>query len=301
MNSKSLVQLLSLAAIWGGSFLFMRICAPVLGAVPTAFGRVLFGALGLIVLLIGMRIPLTFGGRIKFVLAIGAINSGLPFLMFSLAAEVLPAGYSAIINSMTPLMGVIIGASFFGEAVTIKKLGGVTAGLFGVWVLTETGPTTMSTATILGIIACLVATICYGFAGYLTKLWITGRGIDNRVVAFGSQAGAVLLLAPVMAWHSIFAPIAWAQVSTAVWASMLGLGLVCTSFAYLLYFQLINDVGPLKAMGVTFLVPVFGVLWGWLLLGERLSLGYALGGVIIGVALWLVIMPNKISDKIPSD
>jgi drug/metabolite transporter (DMT)-like permease len=303
MNSKNLFHLLLLAAIWGGSFLFMRVSAPVLGAIPTAFGRVLLGAAGLFGLLLAMRVPLSFGGRFKIVLALGSITSGIPFLMFSLAAEVLPAGYSSILNAMTPLMGVLIGVSFFDEQLTARKLAGVAIGLAGVFALTETGPVGMNAATLLGVGACLVATVCYGFASYLTKRLVTGHGIDNRVVAFGSQAGAVLTLVPFMAWHGVSTPIAWSQVSGDVWASMLALGLVCTSFAYLLFFRLISEVGALSTLTVTFLIPLFGVFWGWLLLHERLSLGYALGGGMIGLALWLVLSPagGRLSGLAPGE
>jgi drug/metabolite transporter (DMT)-like permease len=298
MNLKSFSHLLLLAALWGGSFLFMRVSAPVLGAIPTAFGRVALGALGLLALLAVMRVPLAFAGRFKVVLAIGTITSGLPFLMYSLAAQVLPAGYSSILNAMTPLMGVIIGGSFFGEQVTPKKLAGVALGLSGVFVLTETGPVAMNAATILGVMACLVATLCYGFAGYLTKRLISDHGdIDNRVVAFGTQLGAVSALLPFMAWQTYSAPVAWSLVGADVWLSMLALGLLCTSFAYILFFRLIAEIGALSTLTVTFLIPLFGVFWGWLLLHERLSLGYALGGGMIGVALWLVLKPAVVKAR----
>ena len=298
MNLKNLSQLVLLAALWGGSFLFMRVSAPVLGAIPTAFGRVALGALGLLVLLAVMRVPLAFAGRFKAVLAIGTITSGLPFLMYSLAAQVLPAGYSSILNATTPLMGVIIGGSFFGEQVTAKKLAGVAIGLSGVFVLTETGPVAMNAATILGVMACLVATLCYGFAGYLTKRLISEHGdMDNRVVAFGSQLGAVSALMPFMAWQTYGSPVAWSQVGVDVWLSMLALGLLCTSLAYILFFRLIAEIGALSTLTVTFLIPLFGVFWGWLLLHERLSLGYALGGGMIGAALWLVLKPVAVKAR----
>ncbi|AOU99302.1 multidrug DMT transporter permease [Acidihalobacter yilgarnensis] len=294
MNIKSFSRLLLLASLWGGSFLFMRISAPVLGAIPTAFGRVAFGALGLLAILLVMGVRLSFEGRSKAVLGIGIITSGVPFLMYSLAAMVLPAGYSSILNATTPLMGVVIGGSFFGEQITLKKLMGVAIGLSGVFVLTETGPVAMNVATILAVMACLTATLCYGFASYLTKRLITDHTrIDNRVLAFGSQLGAVFTLAPFMVWQTYNKPIAWAHIGIEVWLSMLALGLLCTSFAYILFFRLIAEIGALKTLTVTFLIPLFGVFWGWLLLGERLSVGYALGGGMIGVALWLVLRPTS--------
>lgn len=290
MPLNSLLRLLLLAALWGGSFLFLRISAPVLGIVTTAFGRVTLGALGLLVWLAIMRVPLRFSGRFWVVAAIGTLTSGLPFLLYSAAAQVLPAAYSSILNAMTPLMGVLIGGTFFGEQVTPKKVLGVFMGLGGVVVLSETGPVALNATTALAVAACLMATVCYALSGFLTKRLISDHGtIDNRAVAFGSQVGGVIVLAPFMLWQSYAAPLAWSQVGAEVWVSMLGLGLLCTSFAYILFFRLISEIGALSTLTVTFLIPLFGVLWGWLLLHERLSLGYALGGGLIMLALLLVL------------
>jgi Permeases of the drug/metabolite transporter (DMT) superfamily len=154
MPTSSLFRLLLLAALWGGSFLLMRITAPVLGAIPTAFGRVLTGTTGLFILII-LRVPCSFHNKLTATLILGAVNSGIPFLMFSLAAQVLPAGYSAILNATTPLMGVIIGAALFGEHITLPKSCGVLIGLAGVAVLTHTGPLQPTMAVLLGIIASL--------------------------------------------------------------------------------------------------------------------------------------------------
>ena len=300
MNTANLLRLFLLAALWGGSFLFMRIAAPVLGAVPTAFGRVVLGALGLLGLIAVMKLPARFGGKFKATLMLGAINSGIPFLMFSLAARSLPTGYSAILNATTPLMGVVIGALVFGEQLTWSKAAGVFVGLLGVAVLTRAGPVALTSATLWGVAACLLATACYGLAGFLTKRWITQRGgLDSRIVALGSQLGAVLLLLPFAAWDAASHPVVWSEVSSQVWLSMLVLGLLCTSLAYVLYFKLIAEVGPMKALTVTFLIPLFCVLWGALVLGESATAAHAVGGGLIGAALWLVLRPATIAAASP--
>ena len=139
MNPVDILRLLSLAAIWGASFLFMRIIAPVIGTIPTAFFRVSIAAAGLLVILGLMRISWDFKGKLKTVMLLGVINSGIPATLYSVAAQVLPAGYSAIFNATTPLMGVLIGGLFFHEKLTAAKLGGVFLGLFGVGILTRAG------------------------------------------------------------------------------------------------------------------------------------------------------------------
>ncbi|WP_429951568.1 DMT family transporter [Comamonas sediminis] len=295
MNTASLVRLFTLAALWGGSFLFMRIAVPVLGAVPTAFGRVALAALGLLALLAFSRLRPAFHGKLGAALVLGVVNSGVPFLMFALAARSLPAGYSAILNATTPLMGVLIGAVAFGERTTGARVGGVLLGMAGVAVLAQTGPVALTGPVLGGIAACLVATACYGAAGFLTRRWITARGgLDSRQVALGSQWGAVLVLAPFAAWElwrDPGLPATWLAAPPLVWGSMLAIGLLCTAWAYVLYFRLIADVGPLKALSVTFLVPLFGVAWGWLVLGEAATWAHAAGGSLIALALWLVLRP----------
>ncbi|MFR0689996.1 DMT family transporter [Enterobacterales bacterium AE_CKDN230030158-1A_HGKHYDSX7] len=291
MNPAALLNLLALAAIWGASFLFMRQLVPAIGVMPTAFFRVFLSAVGLVVILLAMRTRWDFRGKLGRILVIGVISSGIPVLMYSLAAQFLPAGYSAIFNATTPLMGVLIGSLFFGEALTGAKAGGVLLGLAGVAVLTRAGPVPFDAGLLWGAAACLVATTCYGFAGFITKRWINDQGgLDFAVSALGSQTGAPLCLLPFFLGTSLDMPLAPLG-EPKILLALAGLGFLCTSFAYVLYFRLLASIGPLKTMTVTFLIPPFGVLWGALLLDESLSWAHAQGGVLIAVALWLVLRP----------
>jgi drug/metabolite transporter (DMT)-like permease len=286
------LRLLSLAAIWGASFLFMRIIAPVIGTLPTAFFRVSIAFVGLLVILALMRIDWNFRGKLKAVMVLGLINSGIPATFYSLAAQVLPAGYSAIFNATTPLMGVLIGGLFFSEQLTVAKVSGVFLGLFGVGILTGAGPVAFDQQLLMGALACLLATTCYGFAGFLTRRWLDHQGgLDSRLSALGSMFGATVFLLPLFGYSVISQPPAsWGGWS--VWLSLLGLGLVCTALAYILYFRLLSSIGPVKSMTTTFLIPPFGVLWGALLLDEPLGMAHLYGGVLIAAALWLVLKPG---------
>jgi drug/metabolite transporter (DMT)-like permease len=289
MRPSDLLRLLGLAAIWGASFLFMRIIAPELGTFPTAFFRVLFACVGLLAILMLMRIRWDFRGKLKLCLVLGMINSGVPFALYALAAQFLPTGYSAIFNATTPMMGVLIGALFFAEALTVEKMIGVLFGLGGVALLTRTGPVAFDAQLLIGALACLGATACYGFGGFLTRRWINQHGgLSSELVAFGSQAGAVLCLLPLFAISLLISPpVSWGNGT--VWLSLLGLGIGCTAFAYILYFRLLADIGPVRTLTVTFIIPPFGVLWGALFLGEPLDWAYVYGGALIAVALWLVL------------
>ncbi len=294
VNPVDIFRLLSLAAIWGASFLFMRIIAPVIGSIPTAFFRVSIAAAGLLVILGLMRISWDFKGKLKTVMLLGVINSGVPATLYSVAAQVLPAGYSSIFNATTPLMGVLIGGLFFHERLTGAKLGGVFLGLFGVGVLTRAGPVAFDMQLLMGAIACLLATTCYGFAGFLARRWLDqAGGLDSRLSALGSMLGATLFLLPLFGYSVISQPPAsWGGWS--VWLSLLGLGLGCTAFAYIIYFRLLSSIGPVKSMTTTFLIPLFGVLWGGLFLDEPLSMAHVYGGVLIAVALWMVLKPAAV-------
>ncbi|WP_455288820.1 DMT family transporter [Cupriavidus necator] len=291
MKPADLARLLALAAIWGASFLFIRIGAPVLGPMPTAFVRVFIGAITLAACLPLLRLRWDMRGKWPAVLVLGVVNSGIPFAMYAIAALWLPAGYSAVFNAMTPLMGVLIGALAFSERLTRAKALGVLLGVAGVAVLTRTGPVAFSADVLLGALACLVATACYGLSGFLARRWITERGgLDSRLVAAGSMVGATLFLLPFCVaalWRYNTLPDAGAG----VWAAMIGLGVLCTALAYILYYRLIADLGPVRSLTVTFLIPPFGIVWGALFLGEALSWAHAVGGALIGVAVWLVLRP----------
>jgi drug/metabolite transporter (DMT)-like permease len=293
MKLADYVRLLLLAAIWGASFLFMRVAAPVLGALPTAFFRVLLGAVGLAVILVILKTRTDFNGKLKSTMALGVINSGIPFLMYSMAALLLPAGYSAIFNATTPMMGVLIGSMFFSDSLTFKKAAGVLIGLIGITLLTTTGPVTLSTTVILGALACLVATSCYGAAGFLTKRWVADKGgLDAKLVAFGSQIGATLFLAPFFTVSAAVSPPAsWGDAH--VWMALAAVGFICTACAYILYFRLIADIGPVRSLTVTFLIPPFGVLWGVMFLDEQLSIAHLYGGGLICLAVWFVLSKSK--------
>lgn len=295
MTTASLLRMFLLAALWGGSFLFLRVAVPALGPSATAFGRVVLAACGLLVMVRVMRVPRAFHGHLPATLLLGAMNSGLPFLLFASAAQVLPAGYSAILNATTPLMAVLIGTLGFGERLNARKACGVVLGLVGVAVLAGVGPVAMSWPVLAGMAACLGATACYALAGILMHRWFQpDASPDSRLVALGSQFGAIAVLAVPALWQGTALPQRAAAAGTEVWLALACLGLLCTALAYSIFFKLLAEVGPFKAFTVTFLIPLFGVLWGHWLLGEAVSWAHAVGGGVIAVALWLVLRPAEV-------
>ncbi|MFK3704645.1 EamA-like transporter family protein [Raoultella sp. BIGb0138] len=294
MRFSDYCRLLLLAALWGASFLFMRITTPVFGAINSAFLRVLFACIGLALILLVRGAAWHFHGKLAVVLKLGIINSGIPFLMYCFAAQWLPAGYSATLNATAPLMGVLIGALCFAEPLNLRKGSGAALGAVGVAVIAHPESSSGGPAMLAGVTACLVATACYGLAGFLTRRAIHQQGgMASGLIAFGSQIGATLFLLPFFIWTCWYGPaVEWQQLSP--WGAIIILGVVCTAVGYLLYFRLIADIGPLRSLSVTFMIPPFAVMWGYLCLGETVDSAFIVGTLLVGLAQWLIISPPRV-------
>jgi drug/metabolite transporter (DMT)-like permease len=280
VKRSDLIELLVLAAIWGASFLFMRLAAPEFGAVATAAVRVAGASLFLIPLL-GLREGLDdLRTHWKGLLLVGLLNSAFPFALFSFAALSINAGLSSILNATTPMWGALVAWAWFGQRLDGSRLVGLALGFAGVVLLAWDKASFKAGGSGFAIVACLIAALSYGVAANATKRYLTGA--SPLAVATGSQFAAALLLA-LPAWTLRPA----AMPSGHAWGAVALLALLCTGVAYILFFRLMKRVGPTNTISVTFLIPVFGLLWGWIFLGETLSTGMALGClvVLLGTAL----------------
>ena len=265
------VELLLLAAIWGGSFLFLRIAAPKFGPLSLVDVRLALGALVLSPFLWRARRQLAATGWFK-IAAIGFVNTLLPFLLFAWSAERAPAGVSAIINSMAVPFAALTAFAMFGERIGGRRLMGLAAGMVGVAVLAsgDVGGAGLGPAVAAGTAAAFL----YGVSANLVKRHFAG--LPPAAVAAATLAWGAVLLSPFAVWQ-------WpsARVPAEAWLSLIALGVVCTGIAYAFYYRLIQRVGAPRATTVTYLVPIFGVLWAWLALGEPLTLSMATGGALI--------------------
>lgn len=276
MSTASLIQLLLLAAIWGASFLFLRIAVPVLGPAWLIEARVLLGAIFLWVVARGLRQPaLELRAHGRHYLVLGLFNTALPFLCFAYAARTLPASLLSILNATGPIWGALIGALWQRTPLRPRAVLGLLLGVAGVVVLLGVDPAGLQTGAGLAIVATLAATCCYGIASNYARVAPAQGPLAN---AHGSMWTAVLWLLPVL----LLAPAAPVP-TPGVAAAVVALGLLCTGVAYLLYFQLVADIGPAPALTVGFLIPVFGVLWGWLFLDEAVG-WHTLAGALVVLA-----------------
>lgn len=280
MKPADMAELAALAAIWGASFLFMRLGAGEFGPVALAAVRVAGAALVLLPLLAWRGQFDELRRHWRALLVVGLTNSALPFLCFSYAALSISAGLSSIFNASTPLWGAVIAWLWLRDRPALPRIAGLAIGFAGVIGLAWEKASFKPGGSGWAIVACLAAALCYGLAASYTRKRL--QGVPPMVVAAGSQLSAALLLAlPALWWWPAQMP------SGRAWAMVALLAVLCTGLAYLMYFRLIAHVGASNAIAVTFLIPAFAVLWGWLFLAEPLTGAMAAGClvILIGTAL----------------
>jgi drug/metabolite transporter (DMT)-like permease len=274
MRAADAFRLLALAVIWSASFVFIRVLAPVLGPAWVATARLLLGGAALMLGFVVLRRHLDVARHWRSYLLVGLVNSSAPFLLFAYAALVLPASYLVILNAVLPLFGAVASALWLDEPLDARKLAGLSAGIVGVMLVSQAGPLRPDAGFAMAVAASLAAVACYALAGVWLKRH--GRALQPIAVAGWSQLLGGLALLPLAAFAPIHGPL-----TTTIIVNMLLLALLCSAVAYLLYFRLIADVGPTRAMTVTFLMPAFGMLWGWLFLDETITLPMLAGTALI--------------------
>ncbi|PML06572.1 hypothetical protein BCT86_11750 [Vibrio breoganii] len=268
-----MLRLICLAAIWGGSFLFMRISANALGPAYLIEARVLFAAVSLLVVAWYMKKRLDFTAHTKHFFIIGLLNTALPFLLFAYAAQTLPASILSILNSTAAIWGAAIAIVWSRSLPTLRVIVGLISGVIGVYILVGLDNALLPAGSGVAMIAGVMAACCYGIASNYAKNAPKVSSFDN---AHGSMWAACLIVLPLLPFMPI-REMPDVQISI----SVILLGVVCTGLAYLLYFRLIEDLGPPSALSVTFLIPLFGILWGNLFLDEQVGWNTALGALFV--------------------
>lgn len=280
MKRALIAEFLLLAAIWGSSFLFMHLGALEFGLWANAGLRVGVATAVLLPVLLLSGQWNDFRRHAIPILASGLLNAGIPFALYSYALLSIPTGLTAILNATTPLFGALVAWLWLHERPGIWRSVGLGLGFTGVVLLSWDKAQFHSGGTGWAVLACLGATLCYGIAASYTKKRLTG--VPALPLATGNLLGATIFLTPATVWF-------WPEQapSTQAWMSILAVGVVCTAFSYILFFRLIERAGPSKTLSVTFLIPVFALLYGSVLLGEQISASMVLGGLVIlsGVAL----------------
>ena len=279
MSAVNFFKLISLAAIWGGSFLFLRVAAPVLGPVLLIQCRVALAAVFLSGLAMLGKKPLDVRAHWKHFLILGLVNTAIPFTLFAWAAQALPASLESVLNATAPIWGACLGAIWTRTLPSAKTAAGLVLGMVGVAILVGLDARGLTPPVLWAAGAALLAAGCYAVAALYTK---AAKSVDAFSNAHGSMwAGALCLMpaTPFFPMHAV--PGFWVVVS------VLLLGILCSGIAYVIYFGLMDAVGPAQTLSVTFLIPVFGILWGYLFLHEPIGVNTVVGGLVVlaGTAL----------------
>lgn len=281
MSGSSLLKLILLAALWGASFLFMRITVPHFGPVAMVEIRVVSAAIFLAIVCWWIKQPMHIKKHGGHYFVMGFFNAALPFCLFAYAAQSISGSLLSIFNASTPIWGAILGVIFLQTQVTRSAALGLSLGVIGVGIVGWNGVAVNGDDALLPILASLGATFSYGVGSIYTKK-------QSGKLAPMENANATLWVASMMLLPFVVAqPPAVIDISTNVWLAATALGVFCTGLAYVLFFNLLEHEGPMKALSVTFLIPVFAIIWGNIFLGETVTLTTIIGGsvIVLGTAL----------------
>lgn len=288
MKPLYLFELASLAALWGASFLFMRMGAPEFGPVVLITLRTGIAAAFLLpFILISAKWSLIQQNSLQLLL-VGIVGTAIPFSLLSYAVLSVTAGYASILNATAPIFTAIIAWLWVNDELSPGALIGLIVGFLGVVILVFDDQGSGTGISLLPVLAGLVATLCYGIGANYTKQKL--GHVHPLALACGSQLGSTISLLPFAIWL-------WPQQlpGSQAWVAVTLLGIACTGIAYILYFRLIANVGANKAITVTYLIPFFGVVWGMIFLDESLTLLMFVGGMFIlaGVGLSTGVLTKK--------
>jgi drug/metabolite transporter (DMT)-like permease len=274
-------MLLGLAALWGASFLFMRVAVPEFGPVVLAEGRVAIAGATLLAYAVAIGARPALRARWRDYLLLGAVNAALPFSLLAAAELEIEASLAAVLNAMAPMCGAIVGAIWLHQRVTHGAKAGLVLGVVGVALVVGLSPFTIDLPFVIAVLACLAAAFAYGVGANLVRVRFAGE--PPLTMAVGQQLAAAVVLLPLIP----VVPVRAAPDAVDI-ACLVALALGSTGIAYLLYFRLLAELGATGGMTVIFVVPVFGVLWGSLFLGEAIHLATVLGGAGILFSVWLI-------------
>jgi drug/metabolite transporter (DMT)-like permease len=290
LRPQDLARLVVLAAMWGASYLFMRFAVAHMGPVLMIELRVLVAGLLLAAFVYATGRSVGWREHWRAYLFVGAVGLALPFVLIAQALTAIDASTAAILNALSPLFASLVAAVWIRDPVTPAKAAGIALCLAGTAVLVGWTPTPMTSPELLAASLSIAATALYGYTIVFTKVKLEGAspmGTSAATLLF-----AALALAPFTPAARVLEPI-----PPMAWMAVAGLAVVSTSFAFILYYRLIADVGPVKAITVTLLVPVFGMVWGVIFLGEPVTPGRLAGCAVIlfgcSLILGLVRFPSR--------
>lgn len=284
MSAADLAKLVFLSAIWGGSFIFLRVAAPEAGPLLTATLRTALAGAALIAFAMMTRVKMDWRANIKPFAVVGLFAVVIPFSCFAFAALHLPAAHSAVLNATAPLFGAVFSMIWLAERLTMQKLAGLLLGIAGVAILVGAGSIAMNVTTLVAVAACLVAAAGYALSSIIVKKTGHPEGIHPIAMAAGSMALGSVVMLPTVPFS-----LPSAMPSMVALACILAMALLSSGLAQALFIPLIVKVGPTRAMSVSFLIPLFSMLWAFIFLHEAIGISTVAGGAVVLAAMALVL------------
>lgn len=288
MSAADLAKLVFLSAIWGGSFIFLRVAVPEIGPFLTATIRTSLAGLALMAFARLTGVQMNWRANLRPYAVVGLFAAAIPFSCFSFAALHLPAAHSAVLNATAPLFGAVFSVLWLSERLTLSRLAGLLLGVAGVAILVGAGTLTLDGSTLVSVAACLLAAACYALSSIIVKK--TGRpdGIHPIAMATGS-----LVLGSAIMLPSLPFTLPQAMPSPLALGCVVALSLLSSGVAQALFIPLIVKIGPTRAMSVSFLIPLFSMLWGVIFLHEAVGWSTLIGGAVVLVAMGLVLAASR--------
>ncbi len=306
MKPRDLIELLFLAAVWGGSFLFLRVASPAIGPLGVAAFRVTGGAMMLLPLVVLHREGAALRRHLPQLVGTAILSSILPFLGLSQASRSLPAGLLSILNATTPMWGALVGWLWAREKLSLLRATGLALSFAGVALLASDGHQFSAEGAAGGAMLALGSTLMYAFAVHYNKRYLSTLSPLTNSAGTLAVASALLILpalwvGPQPAHATASGDASWAYVPTSAWTALLTLTVLCTGVAYLIFYRLIDRIGASRALTVTFLIPVFGMMWVALFLGEHITTMMLASTTVILLGTWLsnqgAALPTPVLDE----
>lgn len=288
MSFADLAKLVFLSAIWGGSFIFLRVAVPETGPLLTATLRTTLAGVALLAYASATGVPMHWRANVKPYAVVGLFAAAIPFTCFSFAALFLPAAHSAVLNSTAPLFGAVFSILWLAERLTLSRLAGLVLGTIGVAILVGAGTLALNASTLAAVAACLTAAACYALSSIIVKKTGNPGGIHPIAMATGSLVLGGLMMLPIIPFT-----LPSTLPSVPAMASIAALSLLSSGLAQALFIPLIVKVGPTRAMSVSFLIPLFSMLWGVIFLKEPVGVATLGGGIVVLTAMGLVLAPPR--------
>lgn len=288
ISARDALRILLVAALWGASFLFIRVAVPQLGPLGLMVVRTGLAGIALLPVVVATRrTPKTRDSHRYLIL--GLTSAAVPFALIAFAELHLPASLAAILNATTPLFTALLTAAVTKTAPTPRRLAGIVVGVVGVAVVVGVGPVAVTPGVLLAVGASLMAAISYAVGGVYAQRRMSD--LKPLTLATGQNlAAAALLIIPALLTHPTTPP------SGTAWANAAALGLASSAVGFAVFYKLVATIGPLGALSVTFLVPVFGLVWSALFLGEAITWALVLGLAVILAGLYLLLGPQPVPE-----